>query len=161
MSKQRPGREPPVAYVRIQRYDTPGQQAYAAVRAGELAAILARSDRVETVQQCWLDLPPDLAAALAAQLAAPLRPVRAVIGAVTGGTWVSGPLKGQRRPSPWNRLQGFPDRMAPGFRCTFVSTDGYRCDMLGELMRECPAHKPGIRWSELPPPDDDEDPGGA
>jgi hypothetical protein len=135
-----------IAYVRIQRYDTPDMQAYAAVRLSELAAILARSDNVETVQECELSLPPDVAATLAARLAAPLRPVRADIGDVTGDTWISGPLVGQRRPNPWLRLT----RPAPGYRCQYRSLDGHRCDNVGEGLRPCPAHQPGTRWSELP-----------
>ena len=49
--------------------------------------------------------------------------------------------------------------MAPGYRCTYVSPDGRHCDMIGEAMRQCPAHKPGTRRSELPPEDDQDDDG--
>ena len=142
-----------MAYVRIQRYDTPDLQAYAAIRRDDLAEVLAGSDRIETVQECALNLPPDVTAKLAAQLAAPLRPVRVSIGDVTGDTWVTGPLTGQRRPLPWFRLTG----PAPGYRCQYVSQDGNRCDNVGEGLRPCPAHQPGTRWEDLPPPDDDQD----
>ena len=90
-----------IAYVRLQRYDTPGKQTYAAVRPADLAAVLAGSDNVETVQQCDLDLPPEITAGSPLELAAPLRPVMPHIGTVAGDTWVTGPLKGQPRPGPW------------------------------------------------------------
>jgi hypothetical protein len=146
-----------IAFVRIQHYDTPDMQTYAAVRPAELPALLAGSDSVETVQQCNLDLPPDITGRLTDRLAAPLRQVKAIIGDVTGDTWVTGPLKGQPRPNPWFRLQGFAHGMAPGYRCTYVSPDGHHCDMVGEHMRQCPAHTPGTRWSELPDDDQDDD----
>jgi hypothetical protein len=132
----------PVAYVRVQRYDTPDVVTFAAVRQDSLPAALAASDRVETVQACELALPAELVATLAAQLyAAPVRPVRAVIGDVTGDTWATGPLKDKPRPWFWQ-----PGYRSPGYRCTYYSPGGYRCDMDGEGLRQCPAHQPGTRW---------------
>jgi hypothetical protein len=147
-----------ITFVRIQRYDTPDLHTYAAVRRDDLAAVLAASDRVETVQEWDPALPAEIIAALAAQLAAPVRPVRAVIGDVTGDTWVSGPLKGQRRPRFW--VPGHPPLMANGYRCKRTGDDGYRCCMYGEGLQNCLAHQPGTRWETwepLPPLDDDQD----
>jgi hypothetical protein len=160
LTRQRQNREPPVAYVRLQRYGTPDVQAYAAVRPADLPAILAGSDNVVTVQECRLDLAPEITAVLEAQLAAPLRPVMADIGTVAGDIWDTGLLRGQPRPRFWEfRPAGWP--LPPGYRCTYISPGGNRCDMLGEGLRQCPAHKPGTRWNALPPDDDDQDDDGA
>ena len=145
---------PAIAFIRKQRYDTRDTQTYAAVRRDELAAVLAASDRVVTVQECELDLPEETTRSLATYLAAPLRPVEAVIGDVAGATWISGPLKDQPRPRAWRARN--PPVLAPGYRCQYVSEDGYRCDMLGEGLQPCPAHQPGTRWEVLPPLDDED-----
>jgi hypothetical protein len=145
-----------IAIVRIQRYDTPDVHTYAAVRRDELAAVLAASDRIETVQEWDPGLPAEITAVLAVRLAAALRPVRAIIGDVTGDTWATGPLKGQRRPRFW--VPGHPPRMADGWHCTYTGSDGYRCTMYGEGPgHPCPAHQPGTRWEALPPLDDEDD----
>ena len=73
----KPRRKNKIAFVRIQHYATPDEQTYAAVRPDELAAILAESDNVVTVQERNLDLPPEVEARFAAELAAPLRQVTA------------------------------------------------------------------------------------
>jgi hypothetical protein len=149
---------PAIAIIRIQRYDTPDKHTYAMVRADEVAAQLAASDRVETVQEWDPQLPPDITAPLAAQLAAPLHPVRVIIGDVTGDTWATGPLKGQPRPLFW--ISHHPPEMpAAGWHCQYHG-GGRRCDMYSDGGRFCPAHTPGTRfetWEPLPGEDDEDE----
>lgn len=143
----------PIAYVRIQRYDTPDLLTYAAVRREDVAAELAGSDYIETVQECQLDLPAEVTAEVAAKLAGPVRLARVPVGDVTGWTWASGPLVGQRRPDLWFRPAG----MLPGYRCRYYCPDGARCvNVVVGAAQRCLAHQPGARWEMLPPPDDDE-----
>ena len=91
-----------IAYARFRPAEQSSVQVatYSAFRQSELRAMLAEvPDGGIVAEECDLDLPPEVVQQLRSQLAAPIKRMAAMIGTVSDGVWVTGPLEGQAGPA--------------------------------------------------------------